>query len=325
MGIKQIQEENLTENLDFYSEENPKKETILFSSDKTKPQIKKEKNQNISMISNHTTTEEHNKSTKSNSTLNFANEKVKFKFQWKDKDNDPNKKMEVLLVGSFLNNWERYEIMEKNGKNGIYEYEMYLPRKEHIFKFIVNNKWECSDLYEKKPDKNNNINNYIDLTNFKEQVTEKNYNDESFNLSKELNMIINQSGQSLKETKFQNKKNSINIYPQLELLNDNTPKLSPYYRKKFDINNLSNQDKFYKNRNNVNVNRYSNLYGTVNNSYKKVLSFHHEKLGHLLSEISGYYNQTKKNFLRISSTERKKHKFLTIIYYKPNFITNDVK
>ena len=326
MGIKPIQEENLTENLDFYSEANPKKETILFSSDKTKPQFKKDKNQNISINSNHTTTEDHNKSTKSNSTLNLANEKVKFKFQWKDKDNKPNKKMEVLLVGSFLKNWEIYEVMEKNDENGIYEYEMYLPRKEHTFKFIINNKWECSDLYEKKPDKDNNINNYIDLTNYKEeQVNEKIYNDESFNLSKELNMIINQIGQSIKDTKFENKKNSINIYPQLELLNDKAPKLNPYYKKKFDINNLSNQDKFYKYKNSVNSNRNYNLYGTVNNSYKKVFSFHHEKLGHLISEISDYYNQTKKNFLRISSTERKKHKFLTIIYYKPKIINNDIK
>ena len=55
MGMKPIQEENLTENLDFYSEVIPKKETILFSSDKTKPNLKKEKQQNISLNSNHTT------------------------------------------------------------------------------------------------------------------------------------------------------------------------------------------------------------------------------------------------------------------------------
>ena len=67
MGIKPIQEENLTANLDFYSEESTKKETVLFSSDKTKPKLKKKKPQNISLNSNHTTTEEQNKSTKSNS------------------------------------------------------------------------------------------------------------------------------------------------------------------------------------------------------------------------------------------------------------------
>ena len=122
MGIKPIQEENLTENLDFYSEVSTKKETILFSSDKTMLKLKKEKQQNISLNSNHTTEEEQNKSTKSNSTLNATQEKVKYKFKYKAQGQNQNKKLEVLLVGSFLKNWESYEVMTKNGENGIYEY-----------------------------------------------------------------------------------------------------------------------------------------------------------------------------------------------------------
>ena len=318
MGMKPIQEENLTENLDFYSEVIPKKETILFSSDKTKPNLKKEKQQNISLNSNHTTTEEPNKSTKSNSTLNITQEKVKFKFEWKDKGQNKNKNLEVLLVGSFLKNWDSYEKMTKNDENGIYEYEMYLQRKEHFFKFIVNNKWQCSDFYPTKPDKDKNINNYIDLTNYKEPVTDKMYNEESFNLSKELNRIMNQSGPSFSESKYEKKENNDNnFYPELELLNKNAPKSISYYKKKFDINNLSNQNKIDSNEMSVNINDIYNIYGTVNNSYKKIVAFHHEKLGHLISEISGKFLK-KKNYSRIASTERKKHKFLTIIYYKPN-------
>ena len=318
MGIKPIQEENLTENLDFYSDENPKKETILFSSDKTVLKLKKEKQQNISLNSNHTTEEEQNKSTKSNSTLNATQEKVKYKFKWKAKGQNQNKKLEVLLVGSFLKNWESYEVMTKNGENGIYEYEMYLPKKEHTFKFIVNNKWQCSDLYPTKPDEDNNINNYIDLTNYKEPVSDKIYNDESFNLSKELNYINNQSVPSIPESKYDNiNSKNCNDYPELELLNKNAPKSTSYYRKQFDINHLSRQNKLDKSEINVNINDIYNIYGTVNNSYKKIVTLHHEKLGHLISEISGKFLK-KKNYLRISSTERKKHKFLTIIYYKPN-------
>ena len=318
MGIKPIQEENLTENLDFYSDENPKKETILFSSDKTVLKLKKEKQQNISLNSNHTTEEEQNKSTKSNSTLNATQEKVKYKFKWKAKGQNQNKKLEVLLVGSFLKNWESYEVMTKNGENGIYEYEMYLPKKEHTFKFIVNNKWQCSDLYPTKPDEDNNINNYIDLTNYKEPVADKIYNDESFNLSKELNHINNQSVPSIPESKYDNiNSKNCNDYPELELLNKNAPKSTSYYRKQFDINHLSRQNKLDKSEINVNINDIYNICGTVNNSYKKIVTLHHEKLGHLISEISGKFLK-KKNYLRISSTERKKHKFLTIIYYKPN-------
>ena len=318
MGIKPIQEENLTENLDFYSDENPKKETILFSSDKTMLKLKKEKQQNISLNSNHTTEEEQNKSTKSNSTLNATQEKVKYKFKWKAKGQNQNKKLEVLLVGSFLKNWESYEVMTKNGENGIYEYEMYLPKKEHTFKFIVNNKWQCSDLYPTKPDEDKNINNYIDLTNYKEPVSDKIYNDESFNLSKELSHINNQSVPSIPESKYDNiNSKNCNDYPELELLNKNAPKSTSYYRKQFDINHLSRQNKLDKSEINVNINDIYNIYGTVNNSYKKIVTLHHEKLGHLISEISGKFLK-KKNYLRISSTERKKHKFLTIIYYKPN-------
>jgi hypothetical protein len=311
MGMKLITAENLTENLDFYSEINPKKETILFSSEDAVNNKKIKEKQNHSLISNPTTTEENNKSTKSNSTMNNSEEKVKFKFQWKDKSNNPNKKLEVLLVGSFLKNWENYEVMEKNNENGLYEYEMYLPRKEHLFKFIINNKWQCCDLYETKPDKDNNINNYIDLTNYQsEQVKEKIYNDESFNLSKELNNI-NQSGSSINKDKSDIK------YPELEQLNKKAPKVTNFYAKEFNIDNLSNQDKYDKNKKFV-VNHDNNiLYGNVNNSYKKVFTFQHEKLGHLISEISGYY-KIKNRILRTSTTERKKHKFLTIIYYKPN-------
>ena len=80
---------------------------------------------------------------------------------------------------------------------------------------------------------------------------------------------------------------------------------------------MSNQDKFGKNKKFVVINDNNIFYGNVNNSYKKVFTFHHEKLGHLISEISGYYKIENRIF-RTSTTERKKHKFLTIIYYKPN-------
>ena len=287
MGMKSssIQEENLTENLDFDSDINPKKETILFSSDKTKPSTKhsNKKNNNITSNSNHTTTEEQIKSTKSNSTINSSEEKVKFKFQWKEDPKYKNKKLEVLLVGSFLENWERYEVMEKNGENGIYEFEMYLPKKEHLFKFIINNNWQCSDLYPKKPDKDNNINNFIDLTDYKEPLTEKIYQEDSFNLSKELNSINQNTSKSFNNSKSIEKKYD-KRYPE---------KFKKYL---ISINNSNH-----------------NLYGTVNNSYKKVITVHHEKLSHLISEIT----EIQKDYLKISTTERKKHKFLTIIYYKP--------
>ena len=93
--------------------------------------------------------------------------------------------------------------------------------------------------------------------------------------------------------------------------------MSPFYQKGFDINNLSNQEKLNKNRICYIKNDNYNLYGTVNNAYKKLFIFHHEKLDHLISELKDI-NQIKEKYHRISITQRKKHKFLTIIYYKPN-------
>ena len=320
MGVKSssIQEERLTENLDFYSEKNPKKETILFLSDKIKPNLKHhiKKIDDTLNNSNPTSTEEKNKSTKSNSTFNPNNEKVKFKFEWKPDPKYLNKTLEVLLVGDFLDNWNNFEVMKKNDENGIYEYEIYLSKKEHLFKFIINNIWECSDLYPKKPDKDNNVNNYIDLTNYKEQLAEKTYEEDSLNLSKELNKLNQSSKSSNKNGEIQ-KKEYDKKFPELDILNKKTHKLSPFYQKAFDINNLSNQEKINKYRICFINNDKYNLYGTVNNAYKKLFTFHHEKIDHLISELSRI-NKIEKKYTRISTTERQKHKFLTIIYYKPN-------
>ena len=93
--------------------------------------------------------------------------------------------------------------------------------------------------------------------------------------------------------------------------------MSPFYQKAFDINNLSNQEKINKYRICFINNDKYNLYGTVNNAYKKLFTFHHEKIDHLISELSRI-NKIEKKYTRISTTERQKHKFLTIIYYKPN-------
>ena len=66
---------------------------------------------------------------------------------WKEKSNNPNKKLEVLLVGSFLKNWESYEVMEKKNENGLYEYEMYLKRKEEDFLNQLNLVGQCLLLH----------------------------------------------------------------------------------------------------------------------------------------------------------------------------------
>ena len=56
--------------------------------------------------------------------------------------------------------------MIKNVETEIFEKIIYLPRAKHYFKFIVDNKWVCSNQYPTTMDNSNNQNNFIDLTNY---------------------------------------------------------------------------------------------------------------------------------------------------------------
>lgn len=242
MGIKlsSIVEDNLTKNLDFFSEDNSKQKTLLFSSEKTELKNKKE---NIKVIS---LTEELNKSTKTNSIDITKNDTIKYKFEQKEDSIYSNTKSEVLLFGTFFESWDNYAIMEKNNEKNIYEYEINLKRKEYYFKFIVNNKWFCSNFYPTKLDKNNNLNNYIDLTNYKENDSDSEiFNNNTNILNTETNLIK---------------------YQRVKILNRKAPQLL-YYKKGFALN------------------RTINKYGNINNSYKKLIRYQRETLDHLISDI----------------------------------------
>lgn len=282
-----IREENLTQNLDFYSELNQKKETVLFSSEKTEPKIAKENiNNTFSLI------EDQNKSTQTNSIIETKKDKVKYKFIWKQDSKDVNKDVEVLLIGTFLNNWDDFVIMEKNDETKLYEYELYLQRKIHFFKFIVNNKWLCSDLYPTKYDENNNLNNWIDLTNYQEKKTED---------------LIQEPRKYIKDINYI-KENDLN-YSDLEILNNKAPKLI-YYKKGISLYNKSNQDKI-----GISPIYNSYNYGNINACYKKLFPFQSEIIGHLIPEIKDLISE--RNYCRISFTERNKNKLLSLVYYKP--------
>ena len=282
--INDISEENLTKNLDFYSEKKQKKGTILFSSEKSEQKQIQENfkktensnNQNCSLI------EELNKSTQTNSIIETKKDKVKFKFEWKQDNNYSNKSMEVLLVGTFLKSWDNFVTMKKNKDTQIYEYEIYLQKKIYYFKFIVNNKWFCSDLYQTKLDKNNNLNNYIDLTNYKEK-------------DKEIENILSNSTNYLKNISDYE---SFIKYPELKILNKNPSRVF-YYKKDFSID--KNNKKF--------------CYGYINSSYKKIFKLENDKIGHLIPEMNNIFSN--KNYFRISITERNKNKLVTLVYYKP--------
>ena len=259
---------------------------------KLKPQIwgfntyQKNNNYDESYSTSQNTQSETNNTIKSSSKKTIE-KKYPFKFEWKGNGKS------VLLAGSFLDNWTNTEVLVKNNETEAFELLLYLPKGKHQFKFIVDNKWTCSNQYPTMADERGIINNFIDLTNYcpPENLIEKNNNKKNNEYSNRL--------------------------PLNSELNLKAPNVIEHYKPVFNLDYQSNQGKItkkkylkYKEKNLMNE----------NNTYKKILVFPHEKLMHLcpsLNELNIKGKSQKNNFIKISTTIRNKHKFLTIVYYRP--------
>ena len=207
-------------------------------------------------------TENENKKKENEEEKEKEKEKEKlctFKFEWKGWGSS------VFLAGDFLNNWKDHTPMVKNAETQIFELILDLPKKIHYFKFIVDNKWVCSDQYPTSMDNSNNQNNY----NCK--------------------------------------------YPLAHELNSTAPNAIVHYKPCFNIDYQSNQDKIDA-KLNFNYKEKNPL--TENNTYKKILICPHEKLMHFCQNINDIKN-TNKRYIKGCTTIRNKHKYLTIVYYKP--------
>ena len=245
-------------------------------------------------------------STKNNKN-EFSSKKYPFKFEYKGNGKS------VLLAGSFLDNWANIKVMVKNSKNDTYERVVYLPKIKHQFKFIVDNKWVCSDQYPTMPDERGIINNFIDLTNYvppenllKDELIKKLGRNEPEKMNKD-NKEINNKNNDYTSTKM----------PRFNELNMIPPNIIQHYIPRFNLNYQSNQNRIGRKKYLKYIER--NL-KTENNTYKKILVFPHEKLMHLCPNLNGLNskgNNDKHDFIKISTTIRNKHKFLTTVYYRP--------
>ena len=74
------------------------KEKLIFTTCKNN---ESNNDNNESFNTNISITEELNKSTKMDTTFDNKLDLVRFKFQWIDKNNDPNKEIEVMIRGHF--------------------------------------------------------------------------------------------------------------------------------------------------------------------------------------------------------------------------------
>ena len=287
---------------------------------KLKPQVwgfntyQKNNNYDESYSTSQNTQSETNNTIKSSSKKTIE-KKYPFKFEWKGNGKS------VLLAGNFLDNWTNTEVLVKNNDTGAFELLLYLPKGKHQFKFIVDNKWTCSNQYPTMADERGIINNFIDLTNYSppENLIVKNSNKKNNEYSNRLPLKseLNLTAPNVIEH-YRPINNEYNTRLPLNCeLNLTAPNIIEHYRPKFNLDYQSNQGiitkkKYlkYKEKNLMNE----------NNTYKKILVFPHEKLMHLCPNLNGLNskgNNDKHDFIKISTTIRNKHKFLTTIYYRP--------
>jgi hypothetical protein len=74
----------------------------------------------------------------------------------------------VYLVGSFTNWMEKKLEMQKDISN-IWSIIIDLPTGIHSFKFIVDGEWRFAEEQTQVTDEHGNINNYVEVTPFKER------------------------------------------------------------------------------------------------------------------------------------------------------------
>ena len=185
--------------------------------------------------------------------------------------------------------------MKKNLNTGIFQAFIEVPRGRHEFKFVVDQKWVCSQYYDRVTNKNNITNNVIDLTNYIPP------------------QVINSNNISNKKKR----KSTIDYgcnYPKKTEVNLEAPNLPQNY---FPIFNLDFQSKqeflqkvFLKD---ISFDKTKTV--VENNTFKSILTISHEKLLHICHNVES--NNVNDKYIRTSLTQRSKHKFLTLVYYTP--------
>ena len=235
--------------------------------------------------------------TTENTKIIDSNDKIPFKFEWKEGGND------VKISGSFLDNWKQQLDMKKNLKTGYFEIFLNIPKGIHQFKFIVDKKWACSSEYITINDKNN-TNNIIDLLNFPANNIIENYNKSN---------LLNIKKKKKKSVKDGTEYNS--IFPKASEVNVEAPGIPSHYLPCFDLNYQTNQEKIkliFKKY--LNYEKSKNV--LENNDFKSIITIDHDKISHICYNVENN-NDNNEKFIRTAITQRNKHKFLTIIYYTP--------
>lgn len=243
---------------------------------------------------------------------------IRTEFYWDEGGN------EIYITGSFCE-WKDFFLMEKNEK-GIYTKILMLPPGFYQYKFKIDNNWAYSQKQPKFEDNNGNVNNFIDTTNYNENMIqdkqqekkeEKKENIEKTQKFRIDNIIepkykIN----NIKRNPSTKSTNSIGIYsdystyiPLKTELSIKPSALPGLYKTHYNLNEKKNKIIYEKKFSQIEYIDHTN--NLLTNQYVGFQNLYHIHSNHLHSkEIS----DTKNNVTSIIS--RYRAKFSTFIYYK---------
>ena len=226
--------------------------------------------------------------------------KIPIEFKWNKGGNI------VYITGSFCN-WENFFLMEKKS-DGTFSITLHIPKGIYQYKYKIDNQWKI-DNEAKIINENGNENNIINTDDY-----------ENKNKNENNNIIKKKSSD---DNKIKNKGNDNNNikktnYGCYEInkgdFNEKPPKIPHLFRKYFDLDYNTNQDKIGK------INFFSNIKEkhvlNENGSYKEIYPLFHIHLNHMHSKQLINRN-TNKQFYLMSISLRIKHKNTTIVYYSP--------
>lgn len=220
---------------------------------------------------------------------NINNDKVEYTFIWEEKCNL------AKVIGSF-NNWKDQLLMTYDPKDNLYKYKIELKRDKYEYKFIIDNAWKFSSHQQTKNDGKGNINNFIDLTNYK-------INTNNAQTTKKVKKIKKKK----KKIKKIEKVESYGVlFPTKDELNTEAPITQELYLKSFYINEATNQDKI---GNKLFLNDFNTESYTEEKSYRNLLFSPHVNLNHTMNFCDN------KDILQVGLSYRFRNKDCTLVYY----------